>query len=340
MTYEEIMQEITSGLTGDWEKDIANLMDYSEEYKSHPQSKEILRGIGRLISQILPSDTQAEFTQIFSNDQQYVETVLSEVTNKIKEQDIDEAEELLLKILPEEELYQSDSVSLYCTFRNPLEIAYYKAIYNPPKEIRIAPYPYNQIYQLYAYVLIEKCLFDEASNIIDKALLRNPLNADIKFEKAEIYKMQGDMERFLQITIEAQPMVYRIKDTSRYWRNIGYYFIEKEKWDGAISAYLISLHQDPSPLAQSQLFYISQRTGKKIKSQKYEKLLALLEKENIPTCPDPNWLAIALKNAAVAFADRDYDNAGFYYSVVYELTQDDVYGDKVRECESLMEKKE
>ena len=46
MDFEKIMQEITSGLTGDGEKDIQYLMEQCEKYKDHEiDGKKIVRRI-------------------------------------------------------------------------------------------------------------------------------------------------------------------------------------------------------------------------------------------------------------------------------------------------------
>lgn len=43
MDFDHIMQEITSGLTGRSDEDVAYLMKQSEKHKTHPFAKEIAR---------------------------------------------------------------------------------------------------------------------------------------------------------------------------------------------------------------------------------------------------------------------------------------------------------
>lgn len=66
--YHEIMTEITSQLTGDVKEDTKYLMAKCEEYKTHEMAKEILRGIGRLMYDIIPEDKREEINQAISND--------------------------------------------------------------------------------------------------------------------------------------------------------------------------------------------------------------------------------------------------------------------------------
>lgn len=66
--YHQIMTEITSNLTGDPEKDKAYLLSKCDEYKTHEMSKEILRGIGRLIYTILPDDVREGLDRASNNE--------------------------------------------------------------------------------------------------------------------------------------------------------------------------------------------------------------------------------------------------------------------------------
>lgn len=55
-TFHQIMDDITSKLTGDPKKDIPYLNQQSELYKDHEYAKEILRACGRLIYEVMPED--------------------------------------------------------------------------------------------------------------------------------------------------------------------------------------------------------------------------------------------------------------------------------------------
>lgn len=50
--FDSIMREITSGLTGDPNKDIPYLDEKCKEYKDHEYGKEIVRACGRLMYEV------------------------------------------------------------------------------------------------------------------------------------------------------------------------------------------------------------------------------------------------------------------------------------------------
>ena len=68
MNFEDIMREITRGLTGDQKSDTKYLMEQMEKYKEHELAREILRACGRLLFKCIPEDEKAEFEQAINND--------------------------------------------------------------------------------------------------------------------------------------------------------------------------------------------------------------------------------------------------------------------------------
>ena len=54
--FEDIMKEITRGLSGDSKKDVDYLQEQMEKYKDHEYGKEIIRAYGRLIYEVIPDE--------------------------------------------------------------------------------------------------------------------------------------------------------------------------------------------------------------------------------------------------------------------------------------------
>ena len=49
MVFDDVMMEITRGLTGDREHDIPYLQEKCRQYRGHVSAREILRACGRLV---------------------------------------------------------------------------------------------------------------------------------------------------------------------------------------------------------------------------------------------------------------------------------------------------
>ncbi len=79
-TYDEIMRDITSGLTGDAGQDVSYLTLQMEKYKDHPMRKEIARACGRLLNKYIPEDAKEAIARKLSNDLEAIYLIDSDMT--------------------------------------------------------------------------------------------------------------------------------------------------------------------------------------------------------------------------------------------------------------------
>ncbi|MBT3785930.1 SEL1-like repeat protein, partial [bacterium] len=131
--------------------------------------------------------------------------------------------------------------------------------------------------------------------VLFEAFSRNPLNSAAGFELAEIYKHEGRNEAFFEVTKSCYELLYRPIDIARYFRNLGYYFIEIQNWDMAIGAYYESIYWDDSVIAHHQLLYITQRMEKEAEPPEIrDTFLVALTELCIPIPPNFLWENVAL----------------------------------------------
>ena len=119
MTYDEIMKEITSGLSGDSERDIQYLKDQMEKYKEHELATEIIRACGRIFYELIPDDKKEELSHVMDNDMSGIHAVLDEVRFNIFKKDYSKALELMKDLVEKTErnpMYKNDSVTEYFNF--------------------------------------------------------------------------------------------------------------------------------------------------------------------------------------------------------------------------------
>ncbi len=330
--YTKILRRITNKLTGDWDRDRVFLNRMGDKYVHHPQGKEILRAIGRLLYTRMPEEYREEVGRIVHNDADYHQTVIAEVRELIHERRIDEAKQLIDKIVPPENLYAEDEVSIYYSFKNPVEEIFYEQRFAPEKTIRVPPFPFNEVYELLLYIQVEQMHLADARGTIAIALKRNPLNTTILFEAAELHKMRKELEEFLTATVKCHQFLYRRPDLARYFRNLGYCFIEKREWDEAIVSYCMSSQWHQTDMAQSQLYYIAQETGKLPEPEKYENWEQILTRHNVPVRPEVLWPQIAWGLGNHARESDNLDLAAFSFSLVFELTGDEDAKRLLEEC--------
>lgn len=327
MDFEKIMREITSGLTGDGKKDIKYLMEQAEKYKDHEMGKEIVRAIGRLLFKCVPEDKRAEMDRLINNDLASWESILEEVRFKQHEKKFDEALTLmegLIRKFEDSNMFSDDQVSEYHCFNEFFEEALYKYHEEPTRELRRATYPLDVFYTQYGSLLVDLQRPKDAEAALVKALHWNPADVKIMFERAETRKVQGDMDGFFKLTLEAFKYAFRPKQVARCFRNLGFYFTEKELWEESVACHTMSLQYDnESNLAMSELYYIQQKAGKVIQPPKTDRLREISEQYGFPVGADQDVLGLSYHYGKLFAEQGNTEAARYCWEITYGLTDDE-----------------
>lgn len=327
MEFDKIMSGITSGLTGDSEKDIQYLNEQMEKYKDHDLAKEILRACGRLQFKCIPENKKAELNRVINNELTSYESVLEEVRFKQHEKKYDEALALMENLVRKFEaanMFDDDHVSEYHCFNEFFEEALYRMNAKPSKELRRAGFPLDLIYMQYGSLLIDLKRPKDAAAALATAMRWNPADAVIALEHAEAYKLQRDMESFFKLTIAIFKYAFRPKQVARCFRNLGYYFTEKELWEESVACYTMSLQfEKESTLAMSELYYIQQKAGKMIPPPKMDVFRSISEMYGFPAGADPDVLGLSFAYGKYFAEKGDAAGARYCWQITYDLTDDE-----------------
>ena len=160
---------------------------------------------------------------------------------------------------------------------------YYYAIHKLKNEdIKWSHYRISYAYNKLAWILNEEGNYNKAREFCDKAIEYNPLGISNYFEKAVSYKIEKDFENMFKVAKEAYDYIFNHVDLAGYYRMLGYYYVEVEKYDLAYSCYLISLYYDANKNAINEIEYIRQQVKKPRYRLSLEEALEILNKENIP----------------------------------------------------------
>ena len=322
-SFNEIMQRITDGLTGDKDHDAAYLMEQCEQYKDHDMAKEIIRACSRLMYSFISEEDRQKMTQAIMNATKGYESILEEAQFKVYQKKYDEALSLLENLVHQVEemgMYKDDQVSEYHCFAEFFEEVLYRELENPQKELRQCDFPYALIYLRYGSLLFETKRYDEAREALAVAMKWNPANAYIAFEHAETYKAKGEFERFRQRTLDIFHYAFRPDHVARCYRNLGYYYVEKGEWLSALACYERSLAFEPDAKeAMSELYYIREKSGMDFHHFSLEEL----EQFGIPTGPDEDVLGLAFSYGKYFLDRQNTEGARYCLQIVYGLTHDD-----------------
>ena len=320
---DKILSEINSGLTGDSEKDMAFLNEQSEKYKKHKFSKEILRACGRLMYDVMPDDVKKKLNKVANDHFSRIDDSLNQAEQFLFKKDFNKALKLIEDLifeLDENQPYRDDEVSEYYNFEEYFEEVLFKELNNPEKEIRRVPVPYTRIYNMYGYTLYELDKFDEAKKCLEIGLGWNPVSFKLMSEYIEVLKIKGDLENFFKLTINAFKIAFRPQNIARCFRNLGYYFAEKELYSEAKAAYIFSLQfERDSEQALKELYYVDEKTNHK---PPIEKVKEYSIQYGFPIGADLDILNLAFENGKKSLGERNPGLARYFFTILYDLTND------------------
>lgn len=327
MDYEEIMQEIESNLSGDALTDVIYLQEQLTKYQDHEFSQELLWGIGRLIFDVLPEEQKEELSQTLLESSQVLGAVLGEAQDEIAQQNFDRGiallESLVEKIDKATPRFAGDEENEYLGFDNRFEEALYRQLNRPDKNVRIVPHEYANTYLVYGNLLSEMKRWKDAKRALLKSNRWNPVKVETLFELGEVYKANQQFKRYLEVNLKALSQAYTASTLARCYRNLGFYYIEKEKYDLATALYCFSVRYDrESNIAPAALQYISHKVGARVTPPSFEQCAKLFEENGIQFGPNELVLSVAVSLGDLARDAQVYEEAGYYYSIAYELTGD------------------
>jgi len=331
--FDTIMHEITSGLTGDDRKDIEYLNGQIEKYKEHELKQEIIRACARLIYQRLPEDKKDEFARILRNQTSGTEAALEEVRFNIYKKDYERALQIIEALAEKVEsmnAFQDDQVSEYHVFNEWFEEVLYRFREKPAKDLRQAQIPFTSIYGLYGSLLVEMKRYTEAREVLKKGLKWNPISFDLTSEYIETFKMTGDLEEFYILSRDAFKIAFHPNDVARCYRNIGFYFVERELYQEAIGCFLMSMEfQKDSKEAQSELYYISTKTNGKVKEPTLKQMQKIAAKYGFPMGADDDILGLAVTYGRHFMERNDPESARYFLTIAYDLTSNEQLGEMI-----------
>ncbi len=325
--FDKIMHCITAGLTGDATSDLTYLQEQCDAYKNHEMGKEIVRACGRLIYEMIPEDKRTELDKAIENDSAGTEAILEEVRFNIFKKDFDKALSImapLVRKFDEGQFFQDDQVSEYRIFDETFEEVLYRFRYRPEKDVRHTPIPLTEVYLLYGSLLIDLKRLPEAQESLKKALHWNPVSFKITSEYIETYKMLGDLDNFFRLSVDAFKIAFRPEHVARCYRNLGFYFVEKEQYSEAIACYLMSLQfERESKQVQSELYYINSKTGGTVKQPSMAEAKQYAEQYGFPIGADDDVIGLSFSYGKHFMQESIPEAARYFLDIAYGLTDDE-----------------
>lgn len=204
-----------------------------------------------------------------------------EVNKLIKNHKYDEAKNILLDYIDEtKDLYNKENGVNY-SFKNITQFYLFVNAFKVNKQVFWINLMCDEAYRLLAYIAIEEKRYSEALMHLNDSLKYNPVNIDSFFEMVEAYKMAGDLNKMKESIDNLYDYLYDSSSLSRYYRNLGFYYIEKEEYKLAFSLYLISLKFEQNSFALDEMLYIRNKLNNPDYIIKDKEAIKMLKDNNI-----------------------------------------------------------
>ena len=158
------------------------------------------------------------------------------------------------------------------------------------------------------------------------AHFENPVDMEAILGVILCCKQLGDAEGEHSYTTESYDYCCTRAELAAYYRNMGWYYLEKYKPEVAAACYMYSKYFEESQQADAELEFLEKAVGKKLTGKDISEIQKILEDNSIPTQANPVTLALLYKAAQEAYETGALDQALDCYKMVYDLTADEEVG--------------
>lgn len=323
MTVSETKDLLRKQLTGDFEKDKQFLSDKSEEYMKE-NSEDGISAVLDLLAEIMPEEYQKSIMRIMYINGKRLDKVYADIVEMLKnKQNINEAlplaKELYEKIT--EGFVETDE-SKFVSLRNSFEDNLYQIIFKPQKTLNRTPFDFARMISSYGYILVEFRELEKAEEVLKKAIEYNPVDCGPKFELTEIYKLQKNKDKIIQMTKDTIKVASSPAAIARCYANLGYMCVDLKEYDDAVVFYYSSMLMYPHEAINAELRNIVTITGRKLVPPDKERIEKTFEKYDIQYGADKKVVEVSALLAQQCMMDNNIKDMLIYLKILYGLTND------------------
>lgn len=249
----------------------------------------------------------------------------------IEQEHFSKAIPLLKEVINASEYIYSGTNERYLSFNHILETYYYAYFLKDVSKLNYTEYNINAMYRLLGYALMKVNRLDEAVMAYNHGLDWNPVDLDTLLQLGELYKMTNNIKSLRKVTFEAYNFCCSRATLARFYRNLGYYYLEEYKPEIARVLYMYSNIYYNTEQADNELKFIIQATKQNKRDMSLKEMQDILKEEKIPLGPNSDTLGITYRVGQIEMDSHNYENAKDCFAMVYDLTMDE-------EVKELMDK--
>lgn len=338
---EKILDLIRNNLTGDYESDVNFLQSLlDEENKIIQNANTTIEAINIIANELEDERVEEEpeeENELEQTEEESVEQEQKEVSPEEKE--IDDLIDVLFSKIDEEDvdslLYRieniinkiegltdtSDESQIHCTFSNEIERRIFEKILAGDKQIVITPYKNDELYILYADILLQKKRKSAALDALNRAIYWNFLNKDAREKKLEILHSKNQIVKYLDNLKVLQQIAYTAIDLAHVYDLYGQIFTELKDKKAAYGAYKLSSYYYPNDEVQ-ELVESFEASNPEFKELSDDEIYEHLKSNEMQIGPNPKIIK-AHRDITTEFLNEGrLDDAQILLQNDYNLTRD------------------
>ena len=256
-----------------------------------------------------------------------LEKNMKTIKDLIKNKEYEKAENMLLELIKQSDnKVIEDENNTYYSFNNYIEILIFWYMYKPEKRNICPDINYSEIYYYLGFINIETKNYGKAQEYFKKGLEWNPMDVSIMFENAYLYRMLGDIERYKAEIEKTNPFIYEIGYMAKYYRELGWYYVEKKSFDLANALYTQSLAFYETDMAKKELEFIAKSENRQARLSTTEEMQKLFRDYNITFGFNRNTVDIIIDEYNRLYNENPQpDVINFISKKLYDITLDDKY---------------
>lgn len=324
--FDQIMREITGGLSGDAGQDVEYLNQMIEKYQEHPLGDMIIKELSRMIYNLLPEEERESFFQAVRQEGARLQLAVQAAMYQMKNKKYLQARELLAKELKRyERMYagsRSSKVDLYC-MEEPFDRTLYSFYGKGGRELQTVEIPFALAYYTYAVVMERLNQTEAARRALDKGLSWNPFSAPLHLQRAELLGREIDELALLEGSKTALLYAYKPALVARCYANFGSYFMRQDKNELAIGCFMMCQQfEENNEEALKGLRAIYDKTEGTVLPPDIERLKELAAGEDLPLGANRDVVGLAYTYGRHFFNEKQDGPTRYFLSIAYGLTGD------------------
>lgn len=320
----KIIASLEAQFTGDEEHDLGVVSKYLGSLERSVETAQIAKAIGHYCIDKFPNSDIARSAKAVEGLFDQFHTKISKARECLHDKKFEEAVAIYRELIGGTKVEQTPNVKRFA-FSSPFEEIIYR--YHGDDDIKkcdielISPLPFLLYYEL-GFALFELKRYDEAKEAYEQAIELNPVDPRPQFELIQIAKERGDNTTVRAILEKIYSRLYTRAQLGRFYREHCYLACLEGQFDLAVALIYASISYDDTPVARNQLNAIAKHKGVDLSRPNATVTKARLSAANIPLGPFMPLVNIALE--AGRQAQSVYPAmARIYYSIAYDLTQDE-----------------